>query len=42
VAEFGLPVEATFSRRPFAPISSQLYGAALPRSLVDCLGEGPD
>jgi putative transcriptional regulator len=24
---FGLPVEAIFSRRPFAPMSSQLYGA---------------
>ena len=23
---FGLPVEAIFSRRPFAPMSSQLYG----------------
>ena len=24
---FGLPVEAIFSRRPFAPMSSQLYAA---------------
>jgi DNA-binding XRE family transcriptional regulator len=23
---FGLPVEAVFSRRPFAPMSEQLYG----------------
>jgi len=23
---FGLPVEAVFSRRPFAPMSAQLYG----------------
>ena len=23
---FGLPVEAIFSRRPFAPMSAQLYG----------------
>ena len=23
---FGLPMEAVFSRRPFAPMSSQLYG----------------
>lgn len=30
---FGLPVEAVFSRRPFAPMSSQLYpGAPLPRA----------
>lgn len=25
---FGLPVEAIFSRRPFAPMSAQLYGSA--------------
>jgi putative transcriptional regulator len=25
---FGLPVEAIFSRRPFAPMSSQLYGTS--------------
>jgi putative transcriptional regulator len=23
---FGLPIEAVFSRQPFAPMSSQLYG----------------
>ena len=29
VAEhFGLPVEAVFSRRPFTPMSEQLYAAA--------------
>ena len=29
VAEhFGLPIEAIFSRRPFPPMSSQLYGGA--------------
>jgi putative transcriptional regulator len=27
---FGLPVEAIFSRRPFAPMSSQLYAPATP------------
>ena len=25
---FGLPVEAIFSRRPFAPMSAQLYGGS--------------
>ena len=25
---FGLPVEAIFSRRPFEPMSTQLYGAS--------------
>jgi putative transcriptional regulator len=25
---FGLPVEAIFSRQPFAPLSDQLYGAS--------------
>jgi len=25
---FGLPVEAIFARRPFAPMSSQLYGGS--------------
>lgn len=25
---FGLPVEAIFSRRPFKPMSAELYGAA--------------
>jgi len=25
---FGLPIEAIFSRRPFAPMSSQLYAGA--------------
>ena len=25
-AYFGLPLEAVFSRQPFAPMSSQLYG----------------
>lgn len=25
---FGLPIEAIFSREPFAPMSAQLYGAA--------------
>jgi putative transcriptional regulator len=29
---FGLPVEAIFSRRPFAPMSSQLYRGATTRS----------
>jgi DNA-binding XRE family transcriptional regulator len=28
---FGLPVEAVFSRRPFAPMSSQLYGGGAGR-----------
>jgi len=32
---FGLPVEAVFSRRPFAPMSSQLYGSG-----VDWPGSG--
>ena len=27
---FGLPVEAIFSRRPFVPMSSQLYGVPGP------------
>jgi len=27
---FGLPVEAIFSRRPFAPMSAQLYPAPAP------------
>ena len=27
---FGLPVEAIFSRRPFAPMSAQLYGTHRP------------
>ncbi len=27
---FGLPVEAVFSRRPFAPMSAQLYAAPVP------------
>ncbi len=27
---FGLPVEAIFSRRPFAPMSSQLYASVSP------------
>ena len=26
---FGLPVEAIFSRRPFAPMSAQLYGSSI-------------
>ena len=32
---FGLPVEAVFSRRPLAPMSSQLYGGG-----VDWPGSG--
>jgi DNA-binding XRE family transcriptional regulator len=36
---FGLPVEAVFSRRPFAPMSSQLYQTP-PRP--DTAATGPD
>jgi DNA-binding XRE family transcriptional regulator len=32
---FGLPVEAVFSRRPFEPMSSRLYGGRTAESMVD-------
>lgn len=32
---FGLPVEAIFSRQPFAPMSDQLYGGARPAHTKD-------
>ena len=38
---FGLPVEAVFSRRPFAPMSSQLYGGRGAQPPVDA-GEATD
>ncbi|MFI5260055.1 MAG: helix-turn-helix transcriptional regulator [Candidatus Limnocylindrales bacterium] len=38
---FGLPVEAVFSRRPFAPMSSQLYGSRAGEPMADG-GEATD
>jgi putative transcriptional regulator len=32
---FGLPVEAIFSRRPFVPMSSQLYGVPGPPNATE-------
>ncbi len=37
---FGLPIEAVFSRRPFEPMSSRLYGGRTADSMVD--GESAD
>ncbi len=37
---FGLPIEAVFSRRPFEPMSSRLYGGRTAESMVD--GESAD
>ncbi len=30
---FGLPVEAIFSKRPFVPLSEQVYGNAQPKEV---------
>lgn len=38
---FGLPVEAIFSRRPFAPMSSQLYAAPQPGAGVSSTASRP-
>jgi len=37
---FGLPVEAVFSRRPFTPMSSRLYGGPVAEPTID--GEPSD
>ena len=35
---FGVPVEAIFSRRPFTPMSEQLYGGRAQRLVSTCAG----